>query len=470
MGAGRKLTFLWAALSVFFLSGTSDATASPQPIANPWLNQSGTLNMAHQGGEFEAPSSTMYAFRTALEDRGADSLEMDVNATADNRLAVMHDYYTRRITPPDAQVRDLTLAELQALDAAYWFSPGTGQFDHTKPGEDYPLRGVRTGAKPPPSGYTADDFRVPAMEEVLDAFPHVPLNIEIKSVPGEPSESVRVATLLAGLLNRPENRNRRIIVASLDQNALVKFHELAPQVDLSASLTSMIGLIGGGQAIEPKPVALQVPMVLGDLEVPKVLQEMDVESMGYAVHTWTDGAGTENDASYARLTGSGVRGIITSSPSVLHDYLCRANDRRPDSSPRCASQIMKYRLGFPSRSLRQYLKRGLPVRFSCNQSCHLSLEVRMSRKLAKRLRIKGKPRSFDRNLILIGTQRRSSAKAGKRSGVARAAAHRMPHKRLARVRRARLEITVNVYDEAGWKLAVKRRWITLKSKRPLRRR
>ncbi len=468
MGEGRKLIVGLLALCAGMLA-CGAAAASPQPIDNPWLNQRGILNMAHQGGEFEAPSSTIYAFRTALEERGADSLEFDVNVTADDRLVVMHDYYTDRITPLEAQVRDLTLAQIQALDAAWWFSPGTGQFNHSKPDDQYPLRGVRTGLKDPPAGYGPDDFRIPVVEDVLAEFPGVPLNIEIKTVPGRPDQSIRAATLLAGILNRPENSGRRIIVASLDQNALVKFNELAPTVDVSASLSSMLALFGGDDLpITPDPAALQVPMVLGDLDPPGILQDMDANGLGYAVHAWTDGAGTENAESYGHLIESGVQGIMTSSPAVLHDYLCRSGVRRPDGSPRCEDQLMDYRLGFPSKSLRKYLRQGLPVRAKCDQACSLHLEVRVRQKEAKRLGIKGKPRSFDRGLILIGTQRRITGPSVVGWNTFRANAFRQPFKRLVRARKVTVEITVNVFDGTGWKMDVARRWLTLTSKKPLR--
>ena len=467
MGESRKLiTGVLALLASVLICGP--AAASPPVIDNPWLNQRGILNMAHQGGEFEAPSSTMYAFHTALLNRGADSLEMDVNATLDGRLAVMHDYYTSKITPLDAQVRDLTLAQLQNLDAAYWFSPGTGQFNHSKPVDQYPWRGVRTGDVPPPEGYLATDFRVPSIEEVLDAFPGVPINIEIKTVPGVPTESTRVATLLAGVLNRPEYNDRRIIVASLDQDALVTFHELAPQIDLSASLGSMIAFMGGGELLDPEPVAMQVPMLIGELDPPQVLKEKDVAGMGYAVHAWTDGADTENDQTYAHLIDSGVQGIMSSSPSVLADYLCRTGMRRPGGEPRCESQVMKYSLGFPSRSLRRYLKQGLPVRANCDQACTVALEVRVKTGEAKRLGISGKPRPIDRGLVLIGTMKRITGPSRVGLNVFYANAFRQPYWRLAKARRVTLEITVNVYDGSGWKQDVSRRWLTLKSEKPLR--
>jgi glycerophosphoryl diester phosphodiesterase len=48
---------------------------------NRWLDAR-VMNMAHQGGEDELPSNTMYALRTSLQ-RGADFLELDVGATRD---------------------------------------------------------------------------------------------------------------------------------------------------------------------------------------------------------------------------------------------------------------------------------------------------------------------------------------------------------------------------------------------------
>ncbi|MBN8867018.1 MAG: hypothetical protein J0H98_05655 [Solirubrobacterales bacterium] len=471
MGEGKKLILGLVALCVALTAAAGTAAASPQPIDNPWLSpQYGVLNMAHQGGEMEAPSSTMYAFRTALQDRGADSLEMDVNATSDGHLMVMHDYYTTKITPLDAQVRNLTMAQVQALDAAYWFSPGEGQFDHTLPAAEYPLRGVRTGERPPPDGFSADDFRVPTIDEVLAAFPDVPLNIEIKSVPGEPAESLRVASLLAEVMNRPENQGRRVIIASLDQDAIDKFHELAPQVDVSASLTAMIAFLGAGTPISPTPVAMQVPMLIGEMDVPKMLQDLDVASQGYAVHAWTDSFSSENDDAYAHLVESGVQGIMSSAPSRLADYFCRADVRRPDNSPRCERQVLHYELGYPSTSLRTFLRRGLPVTVDCDRGCYLSLAVRMRPGQARRLGIKGRPRPIDRGLVLIGTQRRVTGPVKAGRSTFRTGIFRQPYRRLARFRRAAVEISVNVFDGSGWKTAVERRWLKLASPRPLRRR
>lgn len=425
--------------------------------ANPWLEQYGVLNMAHQGGEMEAPSSTMYAFHTALRERGADSLELDVNATADDRLAVIHDADTARITPVDRLVRDLTLAELQALDAAWWFSPDHAQFNHSLPESAYPLRGVRTGQIEPPRGYRAEDFRIPVLEEVLDAFPEVPINIEIKTVAGEPEEGIRVATLLAGVLNRPENRGRRIIVASLDQNALEAFHQLAPEVGVSASLGSMIGFITTGAPIDPLPVALQVPSKLGELDLPWTLQEMEANRKGYAVHAWTENLAAENPEVYGHLVAAGVQGIMTSAPLRLGRYLCDAEIRRPDGSPRCSAQRLRVRLGLPSRSLPKALRRGLLVSLDCSAGCTARLELRLKAGVARRLGIKGKRKG---GRVLVGTGTGRKARRGLLALRVRPRA--AVRKRLRRVRKVRIELKAAVFDGTGWRSRIIRRQVLLK--------
>ena len=66
--------------------------ASASAAGNPWTTPANQfLNMAHQGGELEAPGNTLYAFKTALRDRGADAVEMDAYITSDNELVVNHD-------------------------------------------------------------------------------------------------------------------------------------------------------------------------------------------------------------------------------------------------------------------------------------------------------------------------------------------------------------------------------------------
>lgn len=77
--------------------------------ANPQL-------IAHRGGPAYNPENTMVAFRYAVEI-GVDWLEMDIQRTQDGVLIVIHDETVDRTTDGTGNVRDMTLAQIRALDA-----------------------------------------------------------------------------------------------------------------------------------------------------------------------------------------------------------------------------------------------------------------------------------------------------------------------------------------------------------------
>lgn len=63
---------------------------------------------------------TRVAFERAIEI-GVEMIELDVQLTRDRRLAVLHDRELGRTIPGRGAVRDLSFAELAALDAGSWF-------------------------------------------------------------------------------------------------------------------------------------------------------------------------------------------------------------------------------------------------------------------------------------------------------------------------------------------------------------
>lgn len=71
---------------------------------------------AHRGWPAKYPENTMESFKAA-EALGVDQLEFDVRVTRDNELVIIHDAAVDRTTNGTGLVRDLTLAELKALDA-----------------------------------------------------------------------------------------------------------------------------------------------------------------------------------------------------------------------------------------------------------------------------------------------------------------------------------------------------------------
>src|SRR6056297_2958469 len=114
--------------------------------------------IAHAGAQGHAPPNTMPAFGLALE-LGADTLEMDLQLTADGEVVTIHDGTVDRTTDGSGAVGDLTLTELQALDAgATWTPP-------EQPGADPPFAG--------------QGVRHASLREVLDRFPETPLVVEL---------------------------------------------------------------------------------------------------------------------------------------------------------------------------------------------------------------------------------------------------------------------------------------------------
>jgi glycerophosphoryl diester phosphodiesterase len=287
----------------------------PSPSHGSWLERH-PLNIAHQGGENEVPSATMYALKTAIR-KGADMLELDVHVTSDGELVVLHDTTVDRTTEGSGAVQDMPLAEIQALDAAYWFVPGRNAVHDAQPG-DYLLRGIRTGGKAPPPGCTSDDFRIPTLREVLTEFPGVMMNIEIKN---GPPQGTGYEQDLAAMLSE-FGRGDDTIIASFVDTWTETFR--AYNMDVSTSTgTGQTGVFKGTSlAVAPGAPTLmheafQVPLEFEGVPVVDADFVRDAHGNGMAVHVWTI-----DDAETMRmLLDLGVDGIMTAEPTVLEQVL-----------------------------------------------------------------------------------------------------------------------------------------------------
>ena len=90
---------------------------------NYWTQSEKNIYVAaHRGWSQNYPENTMLAFRKALE-LDVDQLETDVRITRDGKLVLIHDATVDRTTNGSGKVCDMTLEELQALDAGSWKDP-----------------------------------------------------------------------------------------------------------------------------------------------------------------------------------------------------------------------------------------------------------------------------------------------------------------------------------------------------------
>jgi glycerophosphoryl diester phosphodiesterase len=275
---------------------------------NPWLERR-VVSYAHQGGAWEAPSSTLFAIRRALA-AGATAIELDVHATADGELVVCHDATVDRTTNGSGRIADLTLAQLKELDNAYWFVPGA-DVTPGRPAGDYPYRG-RAAADP--------ELRIATLREVLEEFPGVVLNLDIKqTAPVVPPYEAA----LARLLDEYDRRDDVIVASFLDQ-ATETFAALAPGVATSAGTLATAAfwqaVHQGDELPAVRAVAFQVPERQGDLVV---VDEPFVDAahrQGAAVHVWT----VNDEPSVVRLLDLGVDGIISDLPTMVSATLEQA--------------------------------------------------------------------------------------------------------------------------------------------------
>ncbi|MGH9102080.1 MAG: glycerophosphodiester phosphodiesterase [Acidimicrobiales bacterium] len=275
--------------------------ARGEDATEPWMVRR-VLAYAHRGGAREGPSSTIAAMRGALA-AGVHALELDVHASADGVLVCCHDDTVDRTTDGHGSIAELTFAELSGLDAAYWFVPGR----EVAPGLEaasYPLRG-RAREDP--------EYRIPSLSAVLEAFPGILLNLDIKRT--EPD----VLPYEAGLAELLELHGRRddVIVVSFSDHALARFTAVSPHVSTAAGAMATGAFWQAVQEGRRPPdlphVALQVPVTMGGEVVADGALVSAAHEAGMAVHVWT----VDDPAEMRRLAALGVDGIMSDLPSLL---------------------------------------------------------------------------------------------------------------------------------------------------------
>jgi glycerophosphoryl diester phosphodiesterase len=214
----------------------------------------------------------MAAFTAGLA-AGADRLELDVHASADDVVVVIHDAELDRTTDGHGPVRRQTFEALLRLDA------GRGQ-------------------------------RIPALDELLRAHPGVPLNIEIKQ-DDPPIEDLVLATL-----DRHGARERTLLAAE-HAHIMARIRRSAPDVLTSHSAAEVADFVSRLQegrlaGYRPPGIAWQVPPAY--MGTPIVTPEFvaAAHDLGTEVHVWTINDAAEMHA----LLDLGVDALMTDVPAL----------------------------------------------------------------------------------------------------------------------------------------------------------
>ncbi|MFZ5448391.1 MAG: glycerophosphodiester phosphodiesterase [Thermodesulfobacteriota bacterium] len=199
--------------------------------------------IGHRGAPVEEPENTLKSFQRAL-DLGVAGVELDVQLTKDGRLAVIHDETLDRTTNGRGPVQNLTLAELQRLDAGRGESvPSLEEvFDLVK-GRAHLLVELKQPQAAPAllrffqqhrafESATAISFWHPAVKALKEQEPRLKTGALMVGCPADPvglARAARAGTLVLNyryvnpeLVNAAYSQGIRIIVWNIDDPEVLK--------------------------------------------------------------------------------------------------------------------------------------------------------------------------------------------------------------------------------------------------------
>ncbi|MFE2725581.1 glycerophosphodiester phosphodiesterase [Kitasatospora sp. NPDC059327] len=244
-----------------------------------WIRPSGSplTVFAHRGASAAAPENTLVSDEVARRG-GAEWIENDVQPSKDGVPYVLHDDTVDRTTNGKGRIRDLTAAQLDALDAGSWFGP------------------VYAGARVPTLAAQLDDLRGRGGSLLL----------EIK---GRHSRD-EVARIVKEI--RDHGMANRVFVQSFEVDALRFTRELAPELPL--------GLLRGELDTDPVAISRELGLAAynpadGALSA-RIGVVKDLHAAGVAVNVWTVDAA----ARWKALEAAGVDGVITNRPAELSGW------------------------------------------------------------------------------------------------------------------------------------------------------
>jgi glycerophosphoryl diester phosphodiesterase len=230
------------------------------------------LAFAHRGGAAEGDENTEQAFARAVS-AGYRYVETDVHATRDGVAVVMHDDTLDRMTGVPGRVGELSYRDLASIRVA---------------------------------GASA----IPTLGEVLEAWPAIKFNIDIKAdaavdptVAAVEGAGAQARVLLASFSDARLKavRTRLKVATSMAQ------HEVR-----NLWLASRIGL---RVRVPETVVAVQVPVRQGRLRVVDRRFLALAHRLGLQVHVWT----IDDPSEMAGLLDLGVDGIMTDRIDVLKE-------------------------------------------------------------------------------------------------------------------------------------------------------
>lgn len=230
--------------------------------------------VAHRGFSAMAPENTLVAFSAALE-AGADSIEFDLQISADKVPVIFHDETLDRITGTSGTIREKTINELKQLNAGAWFA-------ERHAGES-----------------------IPTLTEALPAFKQVEkyLYFDVKLHAEWLDEEIEQL----GKVLIAEKLAEKSIITSFNEDLLEKFRLKFPQITLGYFLTEFSNFeqqLQKAVASENSILSVYYPVILNNPEIVAISRHQNIDLV-----VWT----VDNQEEWQKLVDLGIKRIITNS-------------------------------------------------------------------------------------------------------------------------------------------------------------
>lgn len=292
MGKKTKIGIAAVAVGAAAWAGSKAlVTAQPRPKKNA-LEYDRPMILAHRGGSALAPENSMAAFKKAAS-YGIDGFEIDIRLTSDEELIVFHDEFVDRTTDGAGKVADLTLEKLRTLDLGYHFEDLEGN-----------------------NSYRGGDEKIITLRELLDEFPDMYINIDMKDSP-ETYEGSLLPSKLWRLIESA-GVEERVGVTSFFDEQIDRFNLYAQnRVAIGAGENEVRKAFAAfnsqfGHLYKPRADMFQIPIRSNGFNLVSPRFIAFLENLNVPVHYWT----IDDPEIIRSLIDAGAKGIITDRPDV----------------------------------------------------------------------------------------------------------------------------------------------------------
>lgn len=233
------------------------------------------LIIAHRGASGYAPENTLAAFRKAIE-LGCQMIELDVRLSADEVPVVIHDGTLARTAGDPRRVNQLTVEQLQQLDAGRWFAPECA-------GE-----------------------RIPTLAEALTAIPE-PMTVNIELKPNTQGQIHRLTEQVSAVI-ADCRAERRVFCSSFAHKTLWALRRRFYTLPLGYLIE---GRVAQEHFTEAKGLQASALILQGQWTTPAVLRQAHANRLKVFSYT------INRPLQMKQLLRRGVDGIMTNYPDRL---------------------------------------------------------------------------------------------------------------------------------------------------------